>query len=635
MKNTRTLVTSLLTLVVAIWFADQSLAQTLTWSGSSAANANSSNTQNWVGGTAPPGNADRAFVFDTQYLAGSKRTAVTWSTGTSGWTSLTLAAGGTFSGFTLGGSTGVTLKGPVTVSSGTHLWRTATTLATDSTWNISAGATLTRDTDNALTLPANLKITKTGAGELSITGTNNSGLFLGTIEVQQGVLSTLFSNNAFGSGTIALNGGTFSLTANAGLSNASTSTRLLGNSTVTTNRGSTAGAGAQFTMGSLSAGAATLTVTAGSLVTSGTQDLVYGATTLTGAATLEPANNATSTTRLTLGAIGEAGGAFGFTKSGDGQVLLTAAGSYSGGTTLAVGTLLLADDAALGSGGLAINGGTLSSSSVTARTLGNAVTIGGSVALAPASTGTLQLNGTVDLGASVRTVNVGSVAVLAGQVSGAGGGITKTGSGTAILAGNNSYTGASTVSLGTLLVNGDQSTATGAVTVAAGATLGGSGTIGGAVTVNGILAPGTSPGVLSVASLTLNASGTSLFEINGLVRGTDYDGVNITGATGPTYGGTLSLVFGNGSAFADNSTFDLFNFGSLTPGGAFSSVTSTGFYVGTWTNNNDGTYKLESGSQTLTFSQATGDIVVVPEPAGLAMAAIGIAAAAWASRKRE
>ena len=74
-----------------------------------------------------------------------------------------------------------------------------------------------------------------------------------------------------------------------------------------------------------------------------------------------------------------------------------------------------------------------------------------------------------------------------------------------MLSGNNSYTGATTVSAGGLYVNGDQTAATGATTVN-NATLGGKGVIGGDVTLTGnsTLSPGDNspaPGTLTIRAI--------------------------------------------------------------------------------------------------------------------------------------
>ncbi len=202
-----------------------------------------------------------------------------------------------------------------------------------------------------------------------------------------------------------------------------------------------------------------------------------------------------------------------------------------------------------------------------------------------------------------------------------------------MLSGTNTYTGATSVSAGTLLVNGSLA-ADSAVSVASGAILGGSGSIAGSVSVLGTLSPGNSPGVITLGSLVLDGSSTSLIEIGGTTRGTDYDGVDVTTSSGLTYGGFLSLDFSTlGSAVADNTTFDLYNFAG-SPSGDFTSVTSTGLYTGTWNSLGGGVFTLDSGSQTLTFSQATGDLVVVPEPGSMLLAAVGIGSAVAVRRRR-
>src|SRR3546814_7256545 len=77
-----------------------------------------------------------------------------------------------------------------------------------------------------------------------------------------------------------------------------------------------------------------------------------------------------------------------------------------------------------------------------------------------------------------------------------------------MLAGNHSYSGCTAVNTGTLLVNGDQSAATGVTSVGA-ATLGGTGTIGGdVILLGGTLAPGSNGvGTLTIAGgLSLDAA---------------------------------------------------------------------------------------------------------------------------------
>jgi autotransporter-associated beta strand protein len=116
----------------------------------------------------------------------------------------------------------------------------------------------------------------------------------------------------------------------------------------------------------------------------------------------------------------------------------------------------------------------------------------------------------VATGAAAKTLTLNSVAgptnvfagVIANETDGGTGtvALTKSGAGKWTLSGNNSYTGTTTVSGGTLVINGDQSLATGAVAVNSTSTLGGSGTIGGSVTVAATanLAPGASVGTLSI-----------------------------------------------------------------------------------------------------------------------------------------
>jgi fibronectin-binding autotransporter adhesin len=145
---------------------------------------------------------------------------------------------------------------------------------------------------------------------------------------------------------------------------------------------------------------------------------------------------------------------------------------------------------------------------------------------------TLTLAGTNADGNTIAGVLRNSSATGTGVL-----GITKSGTGTWVLAGDNTYTGATTVDAGTLLVNGDQSAATGAVAVNGTSTLGGAGTLGGPVTVaaGANLAPGASVGTLAIGgglnlSSMAGGAGTLAFEL-GPVAASDLI----------TVGGTLSI----------------------------------------------------------------------------------------------
>jgi autotransporter-associated beta strand protein len=99
-------------------------------------------------------------------------------------------------------------------------------------------------------------------------------------------------------------------------------------------------------------------------------------------------------------------------------------------------------------------------------------------------------------------------------------GVTKEGTGTWTLAGNNTHTGPTAVNGGTLLIT--NSHAASPITVAYGATLGGNGTVG-SLTSGGAIAPGVGIGTLTAAAATL----TGILEIE--VNGGSSDSLNVAG----------------------------------------------------------------------------------------------------------
>jgi autotransporter-associated beta strand protein len=125
--------------------------------------------------------------------------------------------------------------------------------------------------------------------------------------------------------------------------------------------------------------------------------------------------------------------------------------------------------------------------------------------------------------------------------------LAKAGSGTWILSGPNTYTGATTVSRGTLLVNNtaDSGTGTGTVNVSAG-TLGGDGFITGDVNIgnnagsdDAILTPGNSIGSLDTGNLTFNSDGSYACEVN--ATSVTCDQVIVTGTVTIKAGTTLTV----------------------------------------------------------------------------------------------
>ncbi len=146
---------------------------------------------------------------------------------------------------------------------------------------------------------------------------------------------------------------------------------------------------------------------------------------------------------------GTISGTGGLTKIGAGLVHLGGDNSYTGPTVIRQGTLSAQSDLALGAPGaaLAFDGGTL---------------------LTPAS---FQSNRPVDTGPAGARLDVRALATLSGQISGPGA-LVKTGPGTLVLAGNNTYLGTTQIEQGAVQLGAAGGLPSGAhVALSAGATL--------------------------------------------------------------------------------------------------------------------------------------------------------------------
>jgi autotransporter-associated beta strand protein len=164
-------------------------------------------------------------------------------------------------------------------------------------------------------------------------------------------------------------------------------------------------------------------------------------------------------------------------------------------------------------------------------------------------------------------------------------GVLKSGTGTLTLSNTDPYLGPTTVNAGLLLVNGTLSRS--AVAVNSGATLGGNGSVLAAtVQSGGFLAPGDSPGTLTIKTLALTAGSTFSEQLGGTSAGTGYDQTIIpTGGTVGLNGATLSISFVGGFVPAVGQQFTIVsNLGGSSVTGTFSQgstyTTPDGFIFG-------------------------------------------------------
>jgi len=258
-----------------------------------------------------------------------------------------------------------------------------------------------------------------------------------------------------------------------------------------------------------------------------------------------------------------------------------------------------------------------------------------------ASIGALSGGGSLTLGNRTVTIGArGTNTTFSGTISGAGGSLVKTGSGTLTLSAANTYSGATTIAGGRLAVSGAGSIGTGVLSLGteglfdlaaftsgtyflpATGDLVGSGTLVGSgktLAVLGSFRPGNSPGTVTVGTgftLDLASSGTSVFEITS----PDYTAGSydlVTGGGNVVLGGVLSLVFTNGPYANGTDVLRLFaNTGILS--GSFSSVQVSGL----------------GAEQSVMFNSATGYLTLVPEPAGVASAAFAAVALLRAANRR-
>ncbi len=196
---------------------------------------------------------------------------------------------------------------------------------------------------------------------------------------------------------------------------------------------------------------------------------------------------------------------------------------------------------------------------------------------ASSATHTVDLQNPIDLGNAVRTVQVedGPAALearMSGVLSGAGGGLTKIGSGKLLLSGANDYTGVTTVTLGTLVVTDPSAlgTTAGNTTVGFFANTGTTtGNLGATLDVQANI--GTEPlsvGGFGVGGIGALTTSTGTGTVGGLVTLTSKANIGV----GPS--ATLNIT-GNITTDTSGASFTKVGAGTLALSGSISASTVT------------------------------------------------------------
>jgi autotransporter-associated beta strand protein len=556
-------------------------------------------SENWLGDELPGNAANSNVLIDNRSTAGTITTMSISANRTLGsitFDNVNSVLASTLNIDTNGSGTiarSLTLHGGVTLqnSNTTVAFRgsngvLSVVLGANNVFSASSGSYL--QFNSGVVISGEFGVTIAGAGNVGI---NSPSTFTGGVTVQSGstlrIGASLQNNSSSstvsggvlvsgqaGTGTLAMQSGSTLLSGGAGQ-------RSLQNS-LTLNGAVTFGASSTFT---------------GALVFNSSIGTGPGET-MTTPNTITLLGNTTVTSHVTTSFFNVMSGAFSLTKQGPGSLRVSATNTYSGGTTVASGTLEFGRTSSLGTGTVMLGssgggnasllnylgGWTLSNNVIVAADSGGTLTLGytSGADFSGIFEGTITLNDHLTL----RSDAVDGFAMrITGAISGAYN-LTKTGTGMVRIEANNTgYSGTTTISAGTLQLGSFAGSA--------------SGSIGNGEIINN-------------AALRINRS--NAFTLSNLISG--------SGAVAQTGAGTTTLsnanTYSGGTSVSGGSLFVTNTTGSATGTGALTTASST-ILGGTGMISPTGANGISiagsvapgvSGSAgTLTFTPADGNVI--------------------------
>lgn len=351
--------------------------------------------------------------------------------------------------------------------------------------------------------------------------------------------------------------------------------------------------------GTLRLGSATTLSTSSAVTVTGTLDLNgFNETVGSFAGTGTVTSSVAGTPNLTVGAdnssstfsgiIQNGSGTTSLTKSGSGTFVISGNNTYTGATTIGAGTLRLGSATTLTSGTAVTVTGTLD--------LNNFNGTIGSLAGAGTVTSSVSGNPVLTLGGDNSSTTFSGV-IQNGSATTVG--ITKSGSGVFILSGNNIYTGATTISAGTLRLGSAAALATNTAV-----------TVTGTLDLNGFTV--TIGSLAGAGIVTSSVAGTPLLTIGAANTNTTFSGViqNGSGITSISKSGTGILIVSGTNTYTGTTTVSAgtLRLGSATSLADASAVTVTGTLD---LNNFNETLGSLAGAGTVTSSVAGNPVLAV------------------------